>query len=150
MMIGFNRMVDGISDLTGEIRAGVSLTRDRLIRHHSEKATKAPTTQLEHEYLLIRSADCDHVNYTVYGGQSVYLEGRRRRLQARSEDELRFLPSGNGIDFRRSAPGFGNAKLARILSPEELRLITTRRSGRSSLRVSGTGSAAPAARTKRS
>uniref|UniRef100_M4BED9 Uncharacterized protein n=1 Tax=Hyaloperonospora arabidopsidis (strain Emoy2) TaxID=559515 RepID=M4BED9_HYAAE len=83
-----------------------------------------------------------------------------RRLQARGEDELRILPSGNGIDLRRCVQGFCNAELARIMSPEKLRLtltvltvsmqVTTCRSGRSSSRVSGIASTAPAARTKRS
>ena len=124
MMDGFDRMVDGISDLTGEIRAVLSLTRSRLIRHRSKKETKAPTLRLKHKYLLTRSADCDRVKYTVSGGQSVYLEGRRQRLQARGEDELRFRPSGNGIDLRRRVQDFANAKLARVLSPEELILVS--------------------------
>ena len=47
-----------------------------------------------------------------------------RRLQARGEDELRILPSGNGIDLRRCVQGFCNAELARIMSPEKLRLVS--------------------------
>ena len=124
VMDGFGRMVDGISNLAGEIRAGLSLKRARLIRHRSEKATKAPTIRLEHKYLLTRSADCNRGKCTVSGGQSVYLEGIRRRLQARGEDELRFLPSENGIDLRRRVQDFGNAELARIVSPEKLRLVS--------------------------
>lgn len=72
MMDGFDRMVDGIIDLVGEISAGLSLTRARLIRHRSKTTTEAPTVRLEHKYLLTRSSACDRVKHTVSGGQSVY------------------------------------------------------------------------------
>ena len=72
MMDGFDRMVDGIIDLVGEISAGLSLPRARLIRHRFKKTTEAPTGRLEHKYLLTRSSDCDRVKHTISGGQSVY------------------------------------------------------------------------------
>lgn len=121
-----NRLCDSVGELTGQIRAGISLATARLIRHRSEKGTKAPSARLEHKYMITTSTTQDRVTYTVSQGQAFYLAGRLERLRARgaADGEGRTLPIGNGVDMRRCVQNYGNAELERILTPEELRLVS--------------------------